>query len=151
MQVNDARILRGAAIPTAVVGVILAVAFTLLAGPKGLVGSVLGLAVVVAFFTVGLLVVTWAARTNPYALMNIALLSYLVKVGLLGVLLITLRGVTVFDTKAFGWSALVSTLVWVAAEVRAFVRMKIFYTEPVAAEGKSGATVGPTPPPGAGT
>jgi ATP synthase protein I len=135
MQVNDARILRGAAIPTTAVGVLVTVLLAVLAGPKGLLGAVLGLAVVVAFFTAGLLVITWAARTLPHALMNIALLSYLVKVGLLGVLLMIVRGTTLFDTRAFGWAALVSTLVWVAAEVRVFVRMKIFYTEPAATPG----------------
>lgn len=146
MQVNDARILRGAAIPTTAVGVLVTVLLAVLGGPKGLLGAVLGFAVVVAFFTVGLLVVTWAARTLPHALMNIALLSYLIKVGLLAVLLMVVRGTTLFDTRAFGWAALVSTLVWVAAEVRIFVRMKIFYTEPTA---PAGVRVATTPAEGA--
>jgi ATP synthase protein I len=130
MQVHDAQILRGAAIPTAAAGVVVVVVGAVLAGVKGLIGAGLGVVLVAAFFTAGLVVIGRVSRGNPYMLMNAALLTYLVKILLLAVLLVTLRDTTAFDTKAFAWAILVSTLVWVAAEVRAFSRLKIPYVEP---------------------
>jgi ATP synthase protein I len=130
MQVHDAQILRGAAIPTALAGVALVIAGGLVAGTKGLIGAAFAVLVVAAFFTVGMVVIGWASRINPMMMLNVALVTYLVKIALLFVLLKTFEGTTAFDTKIFAGSLLVSTLVWIAAEVRAFSRLKILYVEP---------------------
>lgn len=129
MQVHDARLLRGAAWPTAVVGVVLIVASGLLAGPKGLIGSALGVAVVAIFFSVGLVVIGWASQINPMLMMNVALLTYLVKIIVLGALLFAVRDTTAFDTKAFAWSVFVATLVWITAEIRAFTKLQLPYVD----------------------
>jgi ATP synthase protein I len=130
MQEHDVRILRGAAVPTAVVAVPLVAVAAILAGGKGALGAALGVVLVAVFFTVGVLVLGWAAKINPVALMNVALATYLVKVAaLLGVLL-ALGDTTLFDRRAFGLAILVAALVWIAGEVRAFSRLKILYVEP---------------------
>jgi ATP synthase protein I len=130
MQVHDAQILRGAAIPTAVVGVLLLVMGGMVAGTKGVIGAALGVVLVAAFFTAGLVVIGWASKINPMMMMNVALFTYLVKIALLFVLLMMFQDTKAFDTKVFALSLLVSTLVWIGAEVRAFSRLKILYVDP---------------------
>jgi ATP synthase protein I len=130
MQVHDAQIIRGAAIPTAVAGLATAVVCVVVAGWPGLVGALLGVVVVAAFFSAGRVATGRVARSNPLLLMNVALLTYLLQIAALGLLLVLFRDTTLFDTKAFAWTILVSTLVWVTAELRAFNRLKIRYVDP---------------------
>ncbi len=130
MQLHDAQIIRGAAIPTAAAGLAVAVVCAFVSGWKGLLGGLIGVLIVGAFFSAGRLATGRFARSNPLLLMNIAILTYITQIAALGVLLVLLRGTTVFDTKAFAWTIVVSTLVWVIAEVRAFNRLKILYVDP---------------------
>lgn len=130
MQEQDARILRSAALPTALVGVVLIVIFSLITGPEGFLGSLFGVLVVLAFFTLSLFVTSRASRHGPTALMGAAIVTYLVKIVLLGVLLVTLRDTTWFNFRAFGISILVALVVWLTAQVRAFAKYKMLYVEP---------------------
>jgi ATP synthase protein I len=130
MQEHDTAILRGAATPTAVVAVPLVAVAAVTAGGKGALGAALGVLLVAVFFTIGVLVLGWASKINPLALMNVAIVIYLVKVvALLGVLLF-FQDTTLFDRRAFGLAILVAALVWMAGEVRAFSRLKMLYVEP---------------------
>lgn len=138
MHRHDARILRGAAIPTAVAGVLAAVVATLVAGPKGAIGAAIGVVIVVAFFAVSLFAVTYAARISPMVMMQAALLSYVVKILALVGLVAVLRDVTIWHPQAFAWTVIGCTLVWIAGEVRAFLKEKILYVEP--GSGPSGGT-----------
>jgi len=130
MQEHDARILRGAAVPTAVVAVPLVLIAGLLAGGKGALGAALGVVVVAVFFTVGVVVLGWAAKINPVALMNVAIATYLVKAFALLLVLVFLGDTTLFDRRAFGLSIVMAAVVWMAGEVRAFSQLKILYVEP---------------------
>ena len=130
MNRQDVAILRGAALPTAVAAVVLVVAAGLLAGVQGVLGALFGVAVVAVFFSVGILAIGSASRVSPLMMLNVALLTYLVKIILLAVLLVVFKDATAFDTKAFAWSILVSTLVWIAAEMRTFARQRILYVDP---------------------
>lgn len=130
MHGHDARILRGAAIPTALVGLLAVGVSILLAGPRGGIGAALGVVIVGAFFTVSLLAVTYAARISPTVMMQAALFSYVVKILVLIVLVGALRGVTIWHPQAFAWTVIGCTLVWVAGEVRAFFKEKMLYVDP---------------------
>jgi len=130
MQAHDARIIRGAAVPTAVVAVPLVVIAGLLEGAKGAVGAALGVILVAAFFTAGVVVLGWAAKINPVAMMNVAIATYVVKALALLLVLVSLGDTTLFDRRAFGLSILVAAVVWMAGEVWAFSRLKILYVEP---------------------
>jgi ATP synthase protein I len=130
MQEQDARILRAAAIPTALVGLVLIVVFGILDGSKGLFGALFGNVVVGAFFSASLIAMGYASRRGPTMLMGAAMATYLVKIVLLGVLLVTLRDTTAFDFQAFGITILVGMVVWLTGQVRAFLRMKTPYVEP---------------------
>lgn len=130
MQVHDVRILRGAAIPTAIAAVILAVVSAIVAGPKGLIGSVLASVIVGAFFTVGMFVIARAGRISPQVMMQVAILSYMVKIALLFGFVVAFAHAKWFNPKAFAASLVVSTLVWIGAQIRAFSKEKILYVDP---------------------
>ena len=62
MQDNDLRILRDAAIPTALVGLIAVIVAAFLSGVQGALGAGIGVCVVAVFFTVGLIAVAFTRR-----------------------------------------------------------------------------------------
>lgn len=130
MHEHDAAILRGALLPTAVVGLLAVLVAGVVVGAKGALGALLGTLVVVVFFTVSLVVVSRASRVSPYAAMNAAILTYLVKIGVLFGLIVAFQDTTAFDTKTFGLTIIACTLVWTAFEVRAFSRLKMLYVDP---------------------
>ncbi|WP_424529565.1 hypothetical protein ACOZ38_08600 [Sphaerisporangium viridialbum] len=130
MQANDVRALKGAAVPTIAVGLVVVVVAALMAGTKGALGAAIGVVVVAAFFTAGLVAVTWAGRVSPQMMMLAAVLGYLVKVILLMVLLSSFSDATAFAPKAFGWSVVICTIVWTIGEVRAFLKLKMLYVDP---------------------
>ena len=130
MESSDARIFRGAAIPTALAGVVAALISVLLAGPKGLLGSLIGLAVVVAFFSISMIVVNWAAKISPQTMMAAALLSYAIKLLGMFALIALLNGVTIWNPRAFAWTVIALTLVWILSEARATIKLREPYVVP---------------------
>jgi ATP synthase protein I len=130
MHEHDASILRAALIPTVVVGVLAVVVAAFVGGGKAALGAALGVLVVVVFFAVGLVVVGRASRVSAYAAMNAAILTYLVKIGVLFAFIVAFKDTTLFDTKAFGLTIVVCTLVWTGFEVRGFTRLQILYVDP---------------------
>lgn len=132
MQAIDARLLRGAAVPTAVAGAIAVVLCTVLVGGKGLVGALLGSVIVLAFFSVTIVVISRVAQKQPQLLLGYAMLTYLGKVLFLAVLMIAFKHTTLFHFRSFGFTMLGLTLVWLAAETRAVLKTKIFYADPSA-------------------
>lgn len=130
MHEHDASILRAALIPTVVVGALAVVVAGFVGGGKAALGAAIGVLVVVVFFTVGLVVVGRASRVSAYAAMNAAILTYLVKIGVLFAFIVAFKDTTLFDTKAFGLTIVVCTLVWTGFEVRGFTRLQILYVDP---------------------
>lgn len=130
MQATDARLLRGAAVPTVAAGVVAVVVCSIVVGSKGLIGAVLGTALVIAFFSVSIIVVGRTARRQPEILMGVALLTYVVKLLFLAVLLIAFKHTTAFHAKAFAWTIVGCTVVWIAAELITFSKMKLLYVDP---------------------
>ena len=130
MQSTDARILRGAAIPTGLAGLIAVVAGLLIAGGKGAFGSAIGAALVLVFFTLGMLIVSYVARLSQQLVMAAGLFGYLVKLIGVFVLVAALSHVTIWNAHAFGWTVLSLTIVWLAAEVNATISARTPYVEP---------------------
>lgn len=133
------NIIIKAAVPTAIVGVIVTIAASVLKGSPGAIGAAFGAAIVVIFFTIGQVLLNRVLRTNPTMAMTVALTMYLVKIAVLFGLLLIFKNTTAFDTKVFALSVLVCTLVWTGAEVWAFGTEKVLYVEP-----GSGPTYTPT-------
>lgn len=130
MQSNDARMLRGAAIPTAVAGVGAVVIGLLAAGGKGALAAALAAVVVSAFFSISALVVSWAARYSAQTMMLAALASYMVKILAVMLLVTIMDGVTIWNTKVFGWTVIGLALVWIAAEFRVALQRRPYIDEP---------------------
>jgi ATP synthase protein I len=130
MQSTDARILRGAAIPTALAGLGAVVAGLLLAGGKGALGSAIGAVLVLVFFTLGLLVVSYVTKMNEQLVLAAGLFGYLVKLIAVFGLVAALNHVSIWNTRAFGWTVIALTVVWLAAEANATMNVKSPYVEP---------------------
>ncbi|MBT2209240.1 hypothetical protein [Actinomadura sp. NEAU-AAG7] len=131
MQPSDARILRGAAIPTAGVGVGAVLIGLLAAGAKGAFAAALAAVVVIAFFSISALAVAWASKISSQTMMLAALASYVVKILAVMVLVTTMDGVSAWDTAVFGWTVVGLALTWIAAEFRvAMQRGRPYIDEP---------------------
>ncbi|GAA3444690.1 hypothetical protein [Planomonospora venezuelensis] len=130
MQANDVRLLKGAAIPTALAGLAVVVVATVLAGGKGALGAAIGLLVVSVFFTVGLVAVSYASRVSPMMMMTAAVVTYAVKILAVMAMLKAFEDATAFEPKAFGWAAIVCTLAWTVGEMRGFMKLKMLYVDP---------------------
>jgi ATP synthase protein I len=130
MLASYATVVRRAAVPTALVAVLMVALSAGLVGTKGLVGALIGVAVVIVFFGISIVVVGRAARISPPAMMIAALASFLVKVVGLAVILSSLIGTTAFSTRALGITAIACVLVWSAAQVIVAMRVRMLYVEP---------------------
>ncbi|MFD4374616.1 hypothetical protein [Streptomyces sp. NPDC058486] len=137
MPSTDARLLLSAVVPTAAVGAIATVISGIVAGGKGAIGAVLGTLVVLLFMGIGMLVLQRTAKKLPQLFQAMGLLLYTTQLLVLFVFLALLKGTTVFDFKAFAFTLLAATVVWVAAQARAYMKAKITYVEPEKTGSKS--------------
>lgn len=144
MPTNDVRNLLHTAVPTAAAGVIAAVVSGVLAGGKGVLGAVIGTLVVVLFMGVGLVVLQRTAKSLPHLFQAMGLLLYTTQLLLLVILLAIFKNTALFNPKAFAITVVVATVMWVAAQARAFMTAKILYVEPESPKGgaveKAGST-----------
>jgi ATP synthase protein I len=130
MPATYARIARHSALSAAVVAVIMAAIGGGLDGVKGLVGALLGIALVAIFFAISVFAVGRAARVSPQAMMLTAVITYIVKILLLLFFVVRFSSTTVFNTRLFGLSALACILAWTFAQVYWSMRLKFLYVEP---------------------
>lgn len=131
MQEHDARILRGAAIPTAAVAVAAAVASAVTAGVAGLIGAVLAALLVLAFFAVSAFVIAWTGQHHPQLLLPIAFLVYTTKIGALAVVLALFGGTTAFHHYSFALTALACVIAWLTGQAVASLKVRQLTVEPV--------------------
>ena len=130
MLANYAGIVRRSVVTTAAVGVVMAVISLAVGGGKGLLGSVLGIALVAVFFAISVVAVGRAAKVSPQAMMITAMTTYIVKILVLLFFVVRFASSTAFNTKLFGLTALVCILAWTASQVTWSLRLKIPYVEP---------------------
>jgi len=130
MLASYAVILRRSAVVTAPAALVMVVLSTILGGVKGLIGSLLGVALVITFFGISTAAVSRAARHSPQAMMVTAITTYLVKILALLFFVAKFSGTTAFDGKLFGLTAIVCVLTWTTAQVLVSARLKIPYVEP---------------------
>lgn len=129
MLANYVPIARRSAIVAAVSAVIMVALAAGLAGSKGLIGALIGAAVVAFFFGASLLAVGRAARISPQAMMVAALGTFLGKMLVLIIIFGQLQNTTAFNPRAFGLTVLVCVLVYSAAQVIWSTRMKTLYVD----------------------
>ena len=130
MLAKYATIVRRAGALTAVAAAIMVALSAALVGVKGLIGALIGVAIVTVFFGISVLVVGWAARISPAAMMIAAMVTYLVKIVLLAVVVSSLSGTTAFSTRTLGFVAIGCILVWSATQVVTTMKLKMLSVEP---------------------
>jgi ATP synthase protein I len=130
MLASYAVILRRSAMLTAPAAVIMIALSGVLGGVKGLIGALLAVALVVAFFGISALAVNWGARRSPQTMMAAAITAYLVKIVVLLFLVVAFSGTTAFSGRLFGLTAIVCVLVWTTSQVMISARLKVPYVEP---------------------
>ena len=125
---TERALLRGAVIPTIVIGFISIGLSTWFKGSAGLVGAILAQFVVVIFFAANIGVARLSRDLDPVMTMSLAMFSYMAKVLLLGVflwLVTTFVSVDTCDRKAFALSAVAATFAWLGGEIRAYLALKL--------------------------
>jgi ATP synthase protein I len=115
---------------TAPAAVVMVALCGLFGGMKGLIGALLGVALVIVFFGISVLAVGRAARVSQQAMMITAIVTFLVKIILLAFLVDRLAGTTAFNSKLFGITAIVCILAWSTSQAISTARQKIMYVEP---------------------
>jgi ATP synthase protein I len=130
MPAYYAVILRRSAMLTAPVALLMIVLGGVLDGGKGLLGSVIGVGLVIAFFGISALVVSRAARVSPQAMMAAAVGTFLVKILVLIILLSIFQNSTAFSGRWFGLTVIVCVIAYSAAQMISSMRLKIPYVEP---------------------
>src|ERR1022692_1447550 len=130
MLAKYATIVRRAGALTAVAAAVMVALSAAVVGVKGLIGALVGVAIVTVFFGISVLVVGRAARISPPAMMLAAIVTYLVKIVALAIVLSALNGTTAFSTRDLGFTAVACILVWSATQIFTAVRLKMLYVEP---------------------
>lgn len=127
-QSSENAMLKGALLPTVVVGIICIAIFSVVKGLHGFYGALVGQVVVVIFFLVHLLISRLSRNLDPMATMALAMFSYFAKVMVMGAFLLILTKFTsreVIDRTAFGLTALVLTAAWLGGEIKSYLSLKI--------------------------
>ncbi|MGW4027893.1 hypothetical protein ACWEFL_01015 [Streptomyces sp. NPDC004838] len=135
MPSNDARTLIHTAVPTAAAGVVAVAVGAGFAGGKGALGATVGTLVVILFMGIGLVVLQRTAKSLPHLFQAMGLMLYTAQLLLLFIFMAAFKDTTLFDSKVFALSLLATTLVWVAAQARAYMKAKILYVDPESAKG----------------
>ncbi|WP_067484129.1 hypothetical protein [Actinomadura hibisca] len=130
MHSSDARILRGAALPAGLAGIAAVLVGLLLGGTKGALGAALGTIVVLAFFSISVVAVSYASKISPQMMFAAAVFSYITKLLVMFVLIAALDSVTIWNSTAFAYTVIALTLVWIGAEIRVSLTTKALYVDP---------------------
>jgi ATP synthase protein I len=129
MPSHDARTIRGAAIPTAVAGVLATAISAGIAGGKGAIGAGFAAVLVLLFFAAGQIALDRFTRNTPQLMMAVALMVYTTQILLVAIVLAVFKDTTLFDTKVFAFTLLGCVFIWCGGQVRAHLKTKQFYVQ----------------------
>jgi ATP synthase protein I len=124
---NNSRFFRSAFIPSLILGLLLILTLTFTRHKSGFWGATLGVATVIIFLSVHIVVAKISTNLDPVAVMALAMFSYFAKVALMGAFLVIVTKTTSptsVDRASFAIAALAVTAIWLAAEIRAFLRLR---------------------------
>ena len=125
---SESAMLKGALLPTVIVGAACIALFSILKGLHGFYGAMVAQVVVVIFFLVHLLISKFSRNLDPMATMALAMFSYFAKVMVMGAFLLVLTKFTsrdVIDRTSFGITAIVLTAAWLGGEIKSYLSLKI--------------------------
>lgn len=127
-QSNESQLLRGAFLPTLIVGVLAISACTFLQGLSGFWGALLAQFVVVIFFVIHIAVSRLTRNLDPISTMAMVLFSYFAKLFALGSLLWVIAKFTDRETinrTAFGVTAVCLTIAWLWGEIASYMKLRL--------------------------
>ena len=124
-----AELLRGSLWPTLVAAVV-CIGVGLVSSPMAAWSAALGAALVIGFFSLTLLVMKRTANLPPTTVMLVVMVTYTVKVLVLGIVMFAVRDVSWLSGYAVGVTITVCALVWLFFELRAYKRLRIFVYDP---------------------
>jgi ATP synthase protein I len=127
---RNAALLRRCAIALVVAGVICLVVAALAQGAFGFWGALIGVVMVLAFFGVDVIVLRATKYTPPVQVLAVVAMVYMIKITLLAIFLVTLRGTEAFSVKAFGATVMLLTLVALAAAVILVAKRQVLLVDP---------------------
>jgi ATP synthase protein I len=130
MLASYAVILRRSALATAPAAAAMIVLSGIVGGGKGLVGALLGVGLVIIFFGIDAIALSWAARRSPQVMMVTAISTYLIKILALLFAVAKYSGTTAFNGKLFGFTVIVCVIVYTTAQAVIAARLKVPYVEP---------------------
>jgi hypothetical protein len=130
--------LRGGAIPAALVGVVALVVFIAVDGGLGAAGSLLATAVVLLSSASSLAFLRRTDGLDPRVVLLAAMVGYLAKVALLGAFLLLFRNAEWLSPMAFAVTAIVVSVAGTAGEILAFTRVRTFIYDQPAESGTEG-------------
>jgi ATP synthase protein I len=131
---------RASVWPTAVAGAVAAAVAGATRGVDGALGALLGCVLVVLSFGLGLFVARRTRPLHPVFTLTAAMMSYVFTVTALLLVLVLVRRTGAVDRVATGGAVLVCVLVWLGAEVRAFLRLPLLYVDPAAGDLPTGSS-----------
>jgi ATP synthase protein I len=121
-------VVRRALLTTLLAGVCAVGLGALVSGPSAALGALVALVMVSGFFTAGALVLDVVARLAPAASLLVALLTYTLKILLVGTVFLALNRSGVLDdavdARWLGGTVIVCTLVWVAGQITFSMRAR---------------------------
>lgn len=124
---NKQKLGRSAIFLATIAAALSLVVVTVFNGRSGFLGGLLASITVIIFFSVQLLVARISRDLDPTLTMLLAMISYFAKVILMGVFLVLIGRFTdrsTVDRTSFAISALVITMIWLATEIRSFMKMR---------------------------
>src|SRR5215467_13397007 len=130
MLATYAQIVRRSVAVTALAAAIMLAIRGVIGGTKGLVGGLIAIGIVTAFFGISIVAVSRAAKAGPHVMMVTALGTYLLKILVLLILVSQMQGSTAFNARLFGLTAIVCVLVYSFAQIVWSIRIKRPYVQP---------------------
>jgi ATP synthase protein I len=124
---NDRALWRAAVLPSIVIAILGVAIASFFRGRPGFWGALLAGFTVILFFSVHLAVSRLTRELDPIATMALAMFSYFAKVILMGAFLLIVTKTTskaAVDRPSFAACALTITAVWLAGEIRAFLKLR---------------------------
>lgn len=122
-------VVRAALVTTLLLGLVAALVGLAVAGTPALLGALVGTAMVCLFFAAGALVLDVVATIAPAASLLVALLTYTLKVVLIGLVFVALTRSGLMeheiDARWLGGTVIAGTLAWLVGQVVASTRTRI--------------------------
>jgi fructose-specific phosphotransferase system IIC component len=125
---SESLMLRGALVPSFIVGIIAIGLCTFTVGMPGFLGALIAQFVVIIYFAIHIGVSRIARNLDPMSTMALAVFSYFAKLLFLGVFLYLLSAFTSRDTinrTSFGATAIALTFAWLGGEIASYVKLRI--------------------------